>query len=69
MGLQIPNFDDPNMGADDDDGDDDFEAELKLMQQDAGSPVSKRPKTKPKKPGSFFSVRIFNRKRNFFYMF
>lgn len=53
LGLDIPNFDDPNnLDMDDDDGD--FEAELRALQEDTASPASKRakPKAKPAaKPG------------------
>jgi hypothetical protein len=66
MGIQIPDFDDPNFGANDDDDDGDLEAELKLLQQDAGGSTSKRPKANQKKSGALFFVRIFNRKRMYF---
>ncbi|CAF1008853.1 unnamed protein product [Rotaria sordida] len=52
LGFQIPNFDEPNMDAIDDDDDDDLEAELKQIQQDVGGRTSKRSKADPKKPGN-----------------
>ncbi len=70
MGIQIPNFDDPNFGANDDDEDDgDLEAELRQIQEDVGGPTSKKPKANQKKSGSFFLARIFNRKRMFWCLF
>jgi hypothetical protein len=50
MGLQIPNFDDPEMVADGED-EEDYEAELKRLQQDNGDQASKRPKANQRKPG------------------
>jgi len=60
MGIQIPNFDDPNFGANDDDEDDgDLEAELRQIQEDVGGPTLKKPKANQKKSGSFcFSTNI-----------
>jgi hypothetical protein len=51
MGFQIPNFDEPNFGADDDDDDDTLEVELRQIQQDVGAHTSKRSKANQKKPG------------------
>ncbi|CAM4859805.1 unnamed protein product [Rotaria socialis] len=52
MGFQIPNFDDPMMGAmDDNDDDADLEAELREMQQETGGHGSKRSKADKKKTG------------------
>jgi hypothetical protein len=54
MGIQIPDFDDPNFGANDDDDDDEsLEAELRLIQGSARGPTSKRPNANQKKSGSF----------------
>ena len=50
MGFQIPNFDDPEMGADGED-EEDYEAELKRLQQDNGDHTSKRPKANQRKQG------------------
>ena len=50
MGLQMPNFDDPNMDPDDND-DDDLQAELQRMQQDTSEHVPKRQKANQRKPG------------------
>lgn len=55
MGIEIPDFDNPNIGADDDD-DESLEAELMAMQQGAGGPASRKSKANQKKPGSFFSA-------------
>jgi hypothetical protein len=60
MGIQIPNFDDPNFGANVHDGDDeDLEAELRQMQQDLGGPTAKKSRANQKKSGSqFFNTNI-----------
>ena len=55
MGLSIPNFDDHNLGADDDVDDGDLEAELEQLERGAGGPSKARPKTNQKKPGTLFS--------------
>lgn len=56
MGFSVPDFDDPNFGAGDDDVDDgDLEAELEQLQRGAGAPVKARPKPDPKKSGTLFS--------------
>lgn len=61
MGLSIPNFDDPNVGAggDDDDDDSDLQAELERMQYGAGGSSKARPKANQKKPGTLVSDEKF----------
>jgi hypothetical protein len=51
MGFQIPNFDEPGIGADDEEDDDTLEAELRKIQGDMGVHAPKRPKASQKKPG------------------
>jgi hypothetical protein len=52
MGISMPNFDDPNFGADGGEDDADLAAELEMLEQGAGGPAKKRPKDMKKKPGS-----------------
>jgi hypothetical protein len=54
MGFQMPNFDDPHIGADDDEDDDALEDELRQIQQEAGGRTTKRAKANQKKPGLIF---------------
>ncbi|CAF0805027.1 unnamed protein product [Adineta ricciae] len=51
MGFQIPNFDEPNIGADDDDDDEGLEDELSRIQEEISGHTSKRSKSNQKKPG------------------
>ena len=54
MGFQIPNFDEPNIGADNDDDDDEsLEDELSRIQEEIGGHTSKRSKGSQKKPGAY----------------
>ena len=63
MGFQMPNFDEPNIGGDDDEDDDTLEDELRQIQQEAGGHAPKRTKANQKKPGlTFFLLQIFRRK-------
>jgi hypothetical protein len=57
MGLQMPNFDEPGMGADDG-NDDDFEAELNQLANIDGGQQSKRAKANKRK-----SVLLLHRSR------
>lgn len=50
MGFQIPNYDEPSMGAEDDD-DGDLEAELNQLANMGGGQQSKRAKQSQRKPG------------------
>ena len=54
MGLQMPNFDEPGMGADDDDGD--LEAELDQLTNTAGGQKPKRPKASQRKSDLLFLI-------------
>lgn len=53
MGIAIPDFEDPNFGAGNDDNDDDsdLQAELERMENGGGSSSKARPKPNQKKPG------------------
>jgi coiled-coil and C2 domain-containing protein 1 len=52
MGISMPNFDDPNFGADGGEDDADLAAELEMLEQGAGGPAKKRPKDMKKKPAA-----------------
>jgi hypothetical protein len=54
MGIAMPDFDDPNFGADDGEDDSDLAAELEMLQQDGGVPAKKRATDTKKKPGSSY---------------